>query len=669
MSLAFQIPRHCLIWLFIAQALVIAPHLERLPVWVVVTWVISVMWRFFIYRGRWFYPGRLVKFTLVLMSVAGIINTYGNIIGLEPAVAMLITAYLLKLLEMRNRRDILLVIFLSYFVTVTALLFNQGIPAAMYMVLSVVVISAALIALNQSAELGDLYQPLRLSATMVAQSLPLMLMMFLVFPRLEPFWSVPLPSHQAKTGMGDTMSPGLVTELAKSDALAFRVSFKGQMPPQPELYWRGLVLSQFDGRTWTPYGNDRFDSPPVNYQAQAATPYRYSVIMEPTQQPWLFTLPVAQGPNGDVNYDQEYTLGTPSPIKQRMQFEFESYLGAVREPVLYERRRQRELRLPAGFNPQARRLARQWRREAASDVDVVQAALQHFREKPFFYTLQPPGLGLHSVDEFLFSTRRGFCEHYASSFTFLMRAAGVPARVVVGYQGGSKNDYQDYVVVRQMDAHAWAEVWFDEHGWVRVDPTAAVAPERIELGSEESLSKQDSFLSEAPLSPLHLRDIEWIRALQQRYDQVNFAWNRWVLNYDAQLQFKVLTELLGEVSPQRMVFAVLLGGVIAIGVVAIQLLVRQPLKHTDPVVKAYSRFCRKFTKLGVIRQPGEAPRSFALRAGEKRPDLRGEIQVITGLYEQMQYVDNSFDKSKFRKLKKLINAMTISKVRLYRQKK
>jgi transglutaminase-like putative cysteine protease len=658
-----------LFWLLIAQAFVMAPHILRLPKWFFLIWAVCVGWRILIYQGRWFYPGKLIKIALVIASVVGIVRSYGNVIGLEPAVALLLSAYLLKLLEMRSKRDILLLIFLSYFVIVTNLLFSQTPLSAVYMLVCVAMVSTALIAMQQSAEMQSLWRPLKMSATMVLQALPLMLILFLVFPRIDPFWSVPLPSHQAKTGMSDSMSPGQVTRLAQSDALAFRVSFEGDIPQQSQLYWRGLVLSHFDGKSWTPAHQDRFDEPPLNFRVENDVRYRYEIVMEASQQPWLFTLPVAHALQGEAVYSQDYVLSTPRPIRQRMQFRVESQIFAEREPLLFEYRLERELQLPRNVNPRARQLAEQWRKRYRNDMDYANAVLRYFREKPFVYTLEPPALGYHSVDEFLFESRRGFCEHYASSFTFMLRAAGIPARVVAGYQGGTKSPYDNYLIVRQLDAHAWAEIWIRGRGWVRIDPTAAVAPERIELGSEEFLSDQSNFLADSPLSPLQFRDVLWLRKLQLRYDQINYSWHRWVLNYDSQLQLQTLKALLGEVTPQRLIVAVLISGGFILGLIALQFFIRQPLQHSDPVLKVYKRFCRKFARLGFVRRSGEGPRTFAGRIIEKRPDLKGSVNEITLLFEEIQYSGESPDKNKLQQLKKQVTALSIKRPRLAMKKK
>lgn len=664
MSLLFQVPRYCLLWLLIAQSVVVAPHIERLPVWILVTWVFCVVWRVLIYRGRLFYPGKLIKIMLVFISCLGIIREYGNIVGLEPAVAVLITAYLLKLLEMRTKRDIVLVIHLSYFVTVTHLMFSQGIPAALYMGLCIALVSAALIALHQSAETNQFLQPIRIAAIMVLQALPLMLLMFLVFPRIEPFWSVPLPSHQAKTGMGDSMSPGNVTKLARSDALAFRATFEGKIPERSQLYWRGLVLSQFDGRSWTTVSEGVLNGSPINYQANDSSVYRYSLIMEPTQQNWLFTLPVAKVENSTALYSQEFTVASVQTIKQRMKLNVISEIDAVRELYLYEDIKMRELQLPRNFNPKTREIALQWRQESRSELAFINRVLSFFREQPFVYTLEPPRLGRDSVDQFLFNTRRGFCEHYSSSFTFLMRSAGIPARVVVGYQGGTKNPYENYLTVRQLDAHAWSEVWLQGRGWVRVDPTAAVSPDRIELGGESVLSGQEGFLADSPLSPLKLRNIEWIRELQQRYDQLNYSWHRFVLGYDNEVQLDTLKSLLGEVTPQRMVIAILSAGTIVISLIALQLLLSQPLRRVDPVAKVYQKFSRKFNKIGIVARKDEGVRSFSARVIALRPDLAGQVNGFASLYEEIQYADDELDKNKYRKLKAMMKRFSISRPRL-----
>jgi transglutaminase-like putative cysteine protease len=328
------------------------------------------------------------------------------------------------------------------------------------------------------------------------------------------------------------MHPGDISRLIQSDELAFRAEFKARQPTPQQLYWRGPVLWDYDGRTWLTH------TPPDFVPLHAAglgEPLTYRLILEPQRQPWLLLLglPKRLPPLPGSHLGPDLQWQSDKPIDQRLQYEVEAWpdyrLQADTPPG------PRALALPAEGDPQARELARQWQAQSANDAAIVARALTLFRQEPFHYTLAPPPLGLNAVDGFLFASRRGFCEHYAGSFVFLMRAAGVPARVVTGYQGGEKNPLGGHYVIRGRDAHAWAEVWLAGQGWVRVDPTAAVAPSRVERGIAGAL-------------PAHERiggfvDAGWLMPLRLTWDLVNNQWNVWVLGYDDDRQRRLLERL------------------------------------------------------------------------------------------------------------------------------
>jgi transglutaminase-like putative cysteine protease len=431
---------------------------------------------------------------------------------MEPMVAFLLTAFALKLTEMRSRKDAYVVVFLGYFVCLTMFLFSQDLLLVCYGLLLVWVLTTALIAMQRrDAALRDT-APLRLSALMLAQAFPLMLVLFFLFPRIGPLWSVPLKSHAAQTGMSDRLRPGDVSRLSQSDEVAFRVQFAGEIPPVTELYWRGLVLSRFDGEEWrslryfeVPASQRR--EPPV--QPQGA-PLRYRVLMSPTQQNWLYGLRYARASRAGVMHLSDFRLYSPVVVESEYAYGVRSWPGTPLETELGDWRRNAETALPAGSNPRAVTLARTLYEAAGSDAAYVEDLLEFFRGGGFAYTLQPPTLPAeNAMDAFLFGDRRGFCEHYAYAFALLARAVGIPARIVGGYLGGEVNPVNRTVIVHQFDAHAWNEVWLEGQGWVRVDPTAVVAPDRLLYGLEQAVAAEGSFLAATPLSPLRFRGVNW----------------------------------------------------------------------------------------------------------------------------------------------------------------
>lgn len=643
---ADQIPRNSLAWLLLAQAVILAPHVVHVPLWIWGVWLFVVFWRWQIFRGAWGFPGWAVKLVLVASSSAGLYLVYRGSFGVQTMVGLLIVGFILKLIEMRKRGDLLLLCHLGYFVIATQFLFFSNVFAALYGLFSLTVLSATLLASHQSLDQHRFWRTLRLTGVLVLQAVPLMLLLFLIAPRVGPLWAVPMNTSAAKTGMSDTMSPGDISQLSRSTELVFRATFEGAAPPQAELYWRGLVFSHFDGRRWS-QSNAQISRYNINWPEQGradwrdelryqGNEYRYQVIIEPTQQSWMFSLTAPQQWGDDAGLSQELSLQRQRPITQRIQYWVTSSLDFRYQPGQLEDWQHRQaLQLPAGSNPRTRTLAEQWQREADSEDALIRRVLQHYNAS-FRYTLQPPLLGEESVDEFLWETQAGFCEHFASSFVFFMRAAGIPARVVVGYQGGEYNPLENYYAVRQREAHAWAEVWLPERGWVRVDPTAAVAPERIEQGVDFSLDEEDVQL----LGNSFVSDISLLNTLRLRWEGFNYLWSRWVLGYNAETQGSLFERWLGGVDIWRIALFVLASGALILGVIVLFLLWGQRRRYRYPADRYYQRYCNKLARLGFSRQSGEAPRDFAQRVIHLRPDLSKPINSITELYEWASYAGN-----------------------------
>lgn len=629
-----KIPRHCLGWLLAAQLLLIAPHLLRLPLWIAAVWMICAGWRVQVHQGRWSYPGRWIKIALVLLCVAGIRISYGTVIGLEPTVALLIAGFCFKLIEAATRREAYLLLFLGYFVALTEFLFEQGLGTVLFMLLPLLLLTTALVALHQQEPLRFSWQPLRSAALMSAQALPLMLMLFLVFPRIAPLWHVPLPSAHGRTGMSDQLSPGDIADLSQSAALAFRAAFVGAIPAPRDLYWRGLVLDEFDGRTWR--ANSFSDTPLQSKSTVPGDAIDYEVYLEPTYQRWLYALEVPESREAKTLVTVDYRLLARDVVADKFVYRARAYPRAAFELQLDPRLRRHELLLPRKNNPRAQVWAQELRERFADDQALIDFVLANFREQNFFYTLKPPLLGDNSVDEFLFDTRRGFCEHYASSFVYLLRAAGIPARVVVGYQGGEINPLTGTVLVHQFDAHAWAEAWLPARGWVRFDPTAAVAPQRIENGLERAVGAQE-FLADNAFSPSRYRQLDWLNRARMHIDSVNYAWTRWVVNYRDTAQTDLLRDLLGEVSPLRMALFLVGGGGGVMLLVALLLWGKQLFGPRQPLEqRLYQRFCTRMAKRGYARPVGMGPGEYGRWILQQQPQWRA-VGDITACFEALQY--------------------------------
>lgn len=646
MEPVWQIPRPALFWLLFTEVALAGLHSDHLTLWLLGAGALVLGWRIQIYRGLWRYPGPWSKAVLVLMCGGAILASYGRLHGLEPMVALLWSGFILKLLEMQRRRDALILVCLGYFVAVTQCLFSQTPGTALATLGGVFLVTVVLAALHRRAEAGY-WQPLRTAAVLLGQAVPLMLILFLVMPRLGSLWTVPQP-RQGATGVSDLLAPGDLSRLGASAEVAFRVKFDGAPPPHNQLYWRGLVLSRFDGRNWSriepgplpgpgaPRRDGAGPQPREVAVERLGAPRRYQTIFEPSGETWLFALetPVPESP--EVTLNDDLTLTRTTPLVSRWSHSLTSWMD-YRAAVegLGDGRRAMATVLPGAANPRTRALAARWRDEVDSDAALVERVLALYN-RDYVYSLEAPLLGRDSVDEFLWQTRRGFCEHFASSFVFILRAAGVPARVVVGYQGGEYHPDAGYLIVHQYDAHAWAEVWLAGRGWVRVDPTAAVAPERIETSVADLLGGERQFLADSPLSLLRFRGISWVDRLRLQFDYADYLWAQWVLGYEYR-QERLLTGWLGAWDPWRLGFFVLGAGALALLPVLLgQLRVARRLPR-PPLEQLFERYCRQLERCGVTRARGEAPRALAERVARERPDLAAAAAAISALLEAGVY--------------------------------
>ncbi|MBD9484170.1 DUF3488 domain-containing transglutaminase family protein [Pseudomonas sp. PDM14] len=627
-----SIPRISLTWLLVAQVLVILPHLLHLPLWIIGLWLICAGWRVQVFRMRARYPSGPERVVLVLAMGIAVFLSRGSLIGLEAGVLLLVATFILKLVELRSRRDALVLIFLGFFVVVTAYLFDDSLLAALYSLLPVTALLAALIGLQQSGVAVQPKATLKLAAGLLLQAVPLMLLLFMLFPRIGPLWSLPNP-NKAYSGLSDSMAPADIAELSRTDGLAFRASFDGTVPERRDLYWRALTMDHFDGRRWS-QSRDLI-APGAKWEKRGEK-LDYSVVMQPTGRPWMYVLDVGQSDHERVRQMSDFRLQNVRPVVQNLLYRASSWPDAVRDPELAPGMRRLALQLPAQGDPRARAWAEELKASTAGPQALVDTLLQHFNREPYGYTLRPPPVGENSIDDFLFTTRNGFCAHYAGAMTFVLRAAGIPARVVAGYQGGELSGDRSYVSVRQFDAHAWVEYWLPEKGWIAVDPTFQVAPERIELGLEEAVSAEQSFLEESPLSLLRYRNVSWVNGLRMTWDNINYGWQRWVLGYQSEEQLQTLRRWFGELEWRRLVLALVGGGAVLLGVVA--LLLFRPWQHRrDPQQQLLRRFERLLARQGVRRGTGEGIRAFAVRASQALPVQAAAIQAFASAFEAQRY--------------------------------
>ncbi|MEO7558401.1 MAG: DUF3488 and transglutaminase-like domain-containing protein [Gammaproteobacteria bacterium] len=656
------LPNHrAVLWVGGALAFAAAPQVLNLPIWLSLLSLTLGLWRLQIAQRGWPLPPKRLYLLLALLSLGGVYVQFGTVLGRDAGVALLTVMLALKLLETRTQRDCMLLVFLGYFLCITSFLYTQTFFIALYILLAVWALTAALIHLNQPAGDPALRFNLRLAGSLLVQALPFMLVLFILFPRVQgTLWTLPRDARGgASTGLSEEMTPGNISSLARSSAVAFRAAFNGRLPEPAERYWRGPVFWFADGRNWSPGRGATAGTVELTVFGQ---PLDYAVTLEPHQKSWLLALEMPASIPASANLTADFQLRAITPVESRVRYELISY-PRYRTGALSPADLARALQLPRDANPQTRSLAKSWRANFPDDEKIVAQALAYFRGNPFFYTLNPPplrtGPGDNPVDEFMFGTRRGFCEHYSAAFTTLMRAAGIPARVVTGYQGGELNPLGDYLIVRQSDAHAWAEVWLKERGWVRVDPTAAVAPQRIERGGTmlDDLAESGGFFSD----PRQGLFGEALLKLRMGFDSANYQWAQWVLGYNTSRQSELLAHLgLDRLGYDSMALGLGMGVsltllFIAFAVYSLLLIRRRP---KDPIAQLYRSFCAKLAKRGIVRAPAEGPQDFAARAATHFPQHAPQIYSISQLYSALRYA-NRYPERAFAELRNYVRSFHV----------
>lgn len=662
--------------LLMACSMVLLPHVEHLPGWTSLACALLLAWRGAItLRGRRLPPISLLL-PLALLTMLGVYASSRTLLGREAGVTMLVLLLTFKLLEMRARRDLFVVLFLSFFLILTTFFYSQSIATALFVVATLIVLLTAQLSFQFTGAVPRFQQRLRMGAFILALAIPLTLVLFLLFPRIQgPLWGMPGDAHAGHSGMSDSMTPGNISQLALSDEIAFRIKFIDPAPAPAKRYWRGAVLSNFDGRTWTQRGaSAQFssDSGALPNEQKSGAAVRQQITMEASGQRWLFALETPQaaptletGPAGQSHISGAREILSDQPINERIRYDVTSAIdthGPGTEAAAILRQ---ALILPDGFNPRALAFAAGLRSQSTSDAQVVNAVLSFFRHEKFSYTLEPPLLGRDSVDDFLFSSRAGFCEHYSSAFVVLMRAAHIPARVVTGYQGGAINPVDGFMTVRQSDAHAWAEVWLAARGWVRVDPTAAVAPERIQMNLNQVLPHGllGGLFNLNPSPDSWWNKLQIVRA---NWDAVGNAWNQWVLNYTPERQKNLLQYFGLEQLDWRMLTALMFGlGTLALAAVTLPLLlIRQ---RPDPLDKLYLTLSKRMVRHSMGRQIHEGPHAYRRRlcaaSSPLTPQTKNAVSRFLKLYETLRYgADSGTDtvapvsfKNQFKKLKYLLS--------------
>lgn len=623
-------------------ALVLLLHVGHLPAWVFPTCAALLLWRGWItFRGNRL-PPRWLLLPIALLAASGVFASYHTWFGRDAGVALLALLLTLKLLEMHARRDLFVALFLSFFLILAGYFYSQSIGTALMTIVAVVAILTTQLSFQYTGVMPPLGRRLRLGGLIVLLAMPLMLVLFLLFPRIQgPLWGMPSDAQSGRTGLSDSMAPGNIAQLALSDEIAFRVRFADAVPPKSKLYWRGVVLGDYDGRTWTP-PRPRMRPAPIAINTRG-TPVRYQVTLEPHGRRWLFALEVPQAlprlPGNPASVTPELQLLSSQAINDRVRYDAVSYVDFDLQPNAPSSVLPQWLALPPGFNPRTLAFAARLRNQSSNNEEIIHAVLRFFREQEFRYTLEPPPLGRHAVDEFLFATRAGFCEHYSGAFVVLMRAAGIPARVVTGYQGGEINPADGFLTVRQSDAHAWAEVWLERRGWVRVDPTAAVSPDRIEQNLASVIPRR-AFGGLITLDAGRNAWVAQLQRLRQHWEALTNAWNQWVLNYTPEKQRNFFRALgFDHVDWRTMAMVMAAVGAAVMAAILLPLLPRR--QKRDPVEALYQALCKRMAQQGYPRAPHEGPRDYAARLTAHDSPLpaarKAAVARFLALYETVRY--------------------------------
>jgi transglutaminase-like putative cysteine protease len=603
-------------------------HIDRLPAWVSATALVLVVWRLAAARSRVPLPGAIGRTLLAAAALVAVLARFHTLNGLPAGTALLALMAGLKLLETQRRRDRFVLVGAGLFLLLAACLDRQNLARTPLYLGEAWLACAALAVIAADGFPGR--AALAVAGRTLLLALPLAVLLFLFFPRLAgSFWAVPR-GEEAVSGLSDTMSPGSIGKLSTSYDVAFRARFEGELPPNEQRYWRGPVLHYFDGATWSRGSGGSRTRPPLAFAGRA---YRYRVALEPSHLHWWLALDTpAQSPDPGVALTRDYELLAARPVSEPVSFEAVSYTATRGAGPLTQWERLENTALPRGRNPRTLELARDLRARAGSDAAFVAATLEFLRGGGFVYSLEPELLGTEQVDDFLFRTRTGFCGHYASAFVVLMRAAGVPARVVTGYLGGEWNPSGGYLMVRQADAHAWTEVWLAGRGWTRVDPTAVVEPERLERGALDLLPEAMA------ASTRLLRASPWLVHLLQRWDAGNAWWNDRIVRFDYATQIDVL-ERLGIRSPdaRTLGWAFVLVLLTWLGLIAWHLGRSMRPRRPDAVARAYALLCRKLSRTGLARAAHQGPLAYAeaLRAGH--PALAEDAHALLAQYAHLRY--------------------------------
>ncbi|MCL1113573.1 DUF3488 and transglutaminase-like domain-containing protein [Shewanella basaltis] len=646
------ISRNTLFWLLITNVAVLSPLYQQATLWSIGICAICFVWRVGIYLGKVAAPPKLLVTSLAVGAATTLALVSSEIGLLNALVNLLILGYALKYIEMREQRDVKAIVLVGYFLIALTLLDQQSMLNTLHLLAVVIINTGILVSVYQDK--SNKIANLGFSVKLVLHSLPLAILLFVVFPRLGPLWMVP-NIKSATTGLSDEMSFGDINKLTRSAELAFRVGFENPDgstlgPANQDLYWRTLVMENYDGKTWRQdqsiktIQRQAYFQKPQREQAVVTANNRkieYMVISEPSHQKWLYGLDEAFSDNNQIVELPDYRLYSLRPIDQRMSYRVVSYPNNIMELTLKDNTKQLNLALPPNSNLKTQALAQRFAQDYPDPQTRINAMMNYFAEQAYYYTLSPPSVGEQQIDDFLFENRAGFCAHYASALVFMARASGIPARMVTGYQGGEYNPQAGYYSVYQYMAHAWTEVWLEGQGWQRFDPTAMIAPQRILDGFDATFDSQSSYLQDSPFSPLRMKQYPWLNELRQQLSSLDYYWSVWVLGFDEERKQQVLSKLLGDVTSSKIALMMILSFIIIALVIGYYAGLFSINRNDDPLNKRYNLICQRLAKKGITRPQGQAAHDFANHVqttlAQQHPAIAREFMALSTAYMALKY--------------------------------
>lgn len=624
----------------ILLSLLISIHLSALPLYagmpasVILLIMALSVWQIYIIKQHKQNPGKLILVFIILVTFFTILYTYGQLFGQQPGIALITLMTILKLFETKNPRDCYIIIYSSFFIIASNFFHSQSVWLIFYVFFVVVFLLNILIALSDRLNTIPLNTRLKMATRLIVYALPLMLILFVLFPRIPgPLWGLPDDAFSSHTGLSEEMSPGSINRLISSSAIAFRVKFDDAIPEHEQRYWRGAVLSLYDGKTWTRHDAPKKAQANIQYDNGNPQTLRYSVTLEPTNLDWLLSLEYPVSHDHLYNLNREAMLVAKNKVTNVINYTIETQPSANNQAMFAQEDYKNRL-LPVNLNPQTVALARDLLLTSKRNVQqYINNVLSYFSNNNFIYTLSPDLLGHDAMDDFLFNSRRGFCEHYASAFVYLMRAAGIPSRVVIGYQGGKMNPLGDYMIVRQSDAHAWAEVWINNR-WTRVDPTAAVSPDRVERGI------QNAGLEQSKLPLLLVSSSNLLKNAAFLYDRFQNNWNQWVIGFNQKKQNDLLKLLGFENTDLSNLILLLVTCLTITGMIISWFLLTHNSVESDRAQHYYNLFCQKLYRNGIRRKLHEGPADFEKRILKEltlTTPTKNDVAFIFTAYKNLHY--------------------------------